>query len=177
MNLSFLIAAFHALSSANHLSPVHLSPALAPRVIGTLPKPSAHTLAIWQPAPAATQTRLLSVKTETTWQSGKLAFRPLLSRRKIIGTLSESSAQCMSTCAPAPGAPSHHVFIRRMIICLITCPMNPPERRSCRTALIATRPPPPALVASPPALRNHLWRNPRYAQRTGCLCPGDGLCL
>jgi hypothetical protein len=54
----------------------HLSPALAQRVIGTLPNPSAHTLAIWQPAPGAIQTPLLSAKPATTWQSGKLPFWP-----------------------------------------------------------------------------------------------------
>ena len=45
--------------------------------------------------------------------------------QRVIGTLSESSAQSMNTCAPAPGATPHHVFIRRMIACLTTCPMNP----------------------------------------------------
>ena len=52
----------------------HLSPALAQR--GTLPNPSAHTLAIWQPATGAKQTPILSAKATTTWQSGKLVFQP-----------------------------------------------------------------------------------------------------
>ena len=165
MNLSFLIAAFHALSSANHLSPVHLSPALAQRalaqrVIGTLPKSSAHTLANWQPAPGAIQTPLLSAIANQDWQSGKLAFRPkrgahyetvTMPRTRaaflnappflnatadsrelkadsfapVIGTLSKSSAQCMITCAPAPGATPHDVIMRRLITCLTTCPMTP----------------------------------------------------
>jgi len=34
----------------------HLLPALTQRVIGTLPNSSAHTLAIWQPAPGANPT-------------------------------------------------------------------------------------------------------------------------
>jgi hypothetical protein len=54
----------------------NLSPALTPRVIGTLPNPSAHILAIWQSAPGAIQTPLLSAKPATTWQSGNLPLQP-----------------------------------------------------------------------------------------------------
>jgi len=151
-----------------------LSPALAQRVIGTLPKPSAHPLAIWQSASGEIQTPLLSAKPATAWQSGKLAFRPkrgahyetvTMPRTKaaflnaspflnatadsrelkadsfapVIGTLSKSSAQCMITCAPAPRATPHDVFMRRLITCLTTCPLNPPE---CRLAVFrgAARP-------------------------------------
>ncbi len=46
------------------------------RVIGTLPNSSAHSLAIWQPAPGAIETPLLSAKAATAWQSGKLAYQP-----------------------------------------------------------------------------------------------------
>ena len=52
----------------------HLSPALAQR--GTLPNPSAHTLAIWQPATGTGQTPLLSAKPATAWHSGKLVSQP-----------------------------------------------------------------------------------------------------
>jgi|GEM_PF-2933516 hypothetical protein len=57
----------------------------------------------------------------------------------VIGTLSKSSAQCMITCAPAPRATPHDVFMRRLITCLTTCPLNPPE---CRLAVFrgAARP-------------------------------------
>ena len=54
----------------------HLTPALAQRVIGTLPKPSAHILANWQPALGATRTPLLSAKPATVWQPGKLPIQP-----------------------------------------------------------------------------------------------------
>jgi len=48
----------------------------AQRVIGTLPNSSAHTLAIWQPAPWRNQNAALSPKAATIWQSGKLAIQP-----------------------------------------------------------------------------------------------------
>jgi len=52
----------------------HLTPALAQR--GTLPKPSAHILANWQPALGASQTPMLSVKHATAWQTGKPPIQP-----------------------------------------------------------------------------------------------------
>ena|GEM_PF-2994322 len=122
-----------------------LNPALRPLLSGNLPLAQAKrrcyrpnpqplgNLANWRSGPRALITQ--SLYHFITLVLG-LAALTLLSRRKFIGTLSKSSAQCMSTCASAPGASPHHVFIRHMITCLITCPMNPPECQFCRTALI-----------------------------------------
>ncbi len=66
-------------STARRLSPpllftFHLTPALAQR--GTLPNSSAHTLAIWQPAPGANPPAILLAIADQTWQTGKLPIQP-----------------------------------------------------------------------------------------------------
>ena len=114
-----LFASHHspALAQRRHLFPAisrrlsppllftfHLTPALAQR--GTLPNPSAHTLAIWQSAPGAIQTPLLSVKPATTWQSGKLPIQPKYAAYYQTPYLPPTKAVCSISLPSCPLAPS-----------------------------------------------------------------------
>jgi len=89
----------------------HLSPGLAQRVIDTLPKPSAHTLAIWQTAHGAIQTRLLSAKRAHTWQAGKLVIPqrhgPFYQTRAIPR---EKRHFCMTSNSHLAPVPVHSVW-------------------------------------------------------------------
>ena len=79
----------------------HLTPALAQR--GTLPKPSARTLANWQPALGATRTPLLSAKPATVWQTAHpTQIRGLLSDRLPAASKSAVCSDSLPSCPLAP---------------------------------------------------------------------------
>jgi hypothetical protein len=103
-------------STARRLCPpllftFHLSPGLAQRVIGTLPNPSAHTLAIWQTAHGAIQTRLLSGKRAHTWQTGKLVIPRKHGRFYQIRAIQRDKRHfCMTSNSHLAPVPVHSVW-------------------------------------------------------------------
>jgi len=90
-------------STARRLSPpllftFHLTPALAQR--GTLPNPSAHTLANGLPAPGANPPTILWDIADQAWQTGRLA--PASSKRRIMRQLPPLARQIHRTSSNRP---------------------------------------------------------------------------
>ena len=76
----------------------HLTPALAQR--GTLPNPSAHTLANGLPAPGANPPTILWDIADQAWQTGRLA--PASSKRRIMRQLPPLARQIHRTSSNRP---------------------------------------------------------------------------